>query len=62
MVLNTTSVGVGRRNGSFLCMCRRNCIFDIIIIIFSINIVPVVVVLMLQNRKSDGNFFWLLLV
>ena len=51
MVLNATSVGVGRRNRSFLCMCSRNCIFDIIIIIISINIVFVVVVLMLQNRQ-----------
>ena len=51
MVLNATSVGVGRRKRSFLCMCSRNCIFDIIIIIISINIVFVVVVLMLQNRQ-----------
>ena len=51
MVLNATSVGAGRRNRSFLCMCSRNCIFDIIIIIISINIVFVVVVLMLQNRQ-----------
>ena len=50
VVLNATSVGVGRRNRSFLCMCSRNCIFDIIIIIIIIiNIVFVVVVLMLQN-------------
>ena len=34
---------------SFLCMCSRNCIFDIIIIIIIINIVFVVVVVMLQN-------------
>ena len=51
MVLNATSVGVGRRNRSFLCMCSRNCIFDIIIIIIIINIVFVVVVVMLQNRQ-----------
>ena len=52
MVLNVTSVEVGRRNRSFLCMCRRNCIFGIIIItIIVINIVFVVVVLMLQNRQ-----------
>ena len=50
MVLNATSVGVGRRNRSFLCMCSRNCIFDIIIIIIIINIV-FVVVLMLQNQQ-----------
>ena len=30
MVLNATSVGVERRNKSFLCMCSRNCTFDII--------------------------------
>ena len=51
MVLNATSVGVGRRNRSFLCMCSRNCIFDIIIIIIIINIAFAVVVLMLQNRQ-----------
>ena len=33
MALNTTSVGVGRRNRSFLCMCSRKCIFDIIVIL-----------------------------
>ena len=49
MVLNATSVGGERRNRSFSCMCSRNCIFDIIIIIISINIVFAVVVLMLQN-------------
>ena len=52
MVLNATSVGVERRNRSFLCMCSRNCIFDIIIIIISINIVFAVVVLMLQNQQA----------
>ena len=51
MVLNGTSVGVGRRKRSFLCMCSRNCIFDITIIIIIINIVFAVVVLMLQNRQ-----------
>ena len=49
MVLNTISVGVGRRNRSFLCISSRNCIFDIIIVI--INIAFVVVVVMLQNHK-----------
>ena len=50
MVVNATSVGVGRRNRSFL--CNRNCIFDIIIIIIIIiNFVFVIVVLMLQNRQ-----------
>ena len=29
VALNATSVGVGKRNRSFLCMCSRNCIFDI---------------------------------
>ena len=47
MVLNAATVGVGRMNRSFLCMCSRNCIFDIFIIII-ICIVFVVVVLMLQ--------------
>ena len=52
MVLNATSVGVGRRNRSFLYMCSSiNCIFAIIVVIISINIVFVVVVLMLQNRQ-----------
>ena len=51
MVLNATSVGVGRRNGSFLCLCGRNSIFDIIIIIIIIDIVFVVVVLMFQSRQ-----------
>ena len=45
MVLNATSVGVGRRN--FLCACSRNCIFIVIIII----IVAVVVVVMFQNHQ-----------
>ena len=36
---------------SFLCMCSRNCIFDIIIIIIIINIAFIVVVVMLQNRQ-----------
>ena len=34
VVLNATSVGVGR---SFLCMCSRNYIFDIIIVIVIIH-------------------------
>ena len=51
MVLSATSVGVGRRNVSFLCMCSRNCIFNIIVIIIIINIAIVVVLLMLQNRQ-----------
>ena len=50
VVLNATSVGVGRRNRFFLCMCGRNCIFDIIILIITISIVFVVVVLILLNR------------
>ena len=53
MVLNTISVGVGRRNRSFLCMSSRNHIFDIIIIIIIIIIINIVfvVVVMLQNHK-----------
>ena len=39
----------GEKNRSFLCMCSKNCIFDIIITIIIINIVFVAVVLMLQN-------------
>ena len=64
VVLNATSVGAGRRNRFFLCMCSRNCIFDIIITITIIKIIFVVVVVMLQNRQvvGDSNFFWLLLV
>ena len=52
MVLNATSVGVGRRNRSFLCMYSRNCISDIVIIIVIINIVFVVVVLMLEANEK----------
>ena len=46
MVLNATSAAAGRRNRSFLCICSRNCIFNIIIIIIItiINIAFVVVV------------------
>ena len=56
MALNSTSVGVGKKSKSFLCMCSGNCIFDIniiiiFIIIIIINIVFVVVVVMLQNRQ-----------
>ena len=46
MVLNATSVGVERRNRSFLGVC--SCVIIIIIII---SIVFIVVVLMLQNRQ-----------
>ena len=49
MVLNATSVGVERRNRSFLGVC--SCVFGIIIIIIIISIVFIVVVLMLQNRQ-----------
>ena len=48
MALNAPSVGMARRNRSLLCMCSRNCIFDIIIMI----IVLVVAVVMLQNRQG----------
>ena len=51
VILNATSVGLERRNKSFLSMCSRKCIFDIIVIIIVINIVFIVVVLMLQNRQ-----------
>ena len=51
MILNAISVGLERRNKSFLCMCSRNCIFDIIVIIVVVNIVFIVVVLMIQNRQ-----------
>ena len=53
MVLNATSVGVGRRNRSFLCMCSRNFIFDISIIIIITNIVFVVVVVTLLLAVLD---------
>ena len=49
MVLNATSVRVGKRNQSFL--CSRTCIFYNIIIIVIINIAFIVVVLMLQNHQ-----------
>ena len=52
MVLNATSVGVGRRNRSCLCMCSRNCVFIIIIIIIIIiNIAFFVVGVMFQNSQ-----------
>ena len=57
MVLNATSVGVRRRNRSFLCMCSSNCIFDTIIIIIIINILFAVVVLTLQNRQVMVTYF-----
>ena len=61
MVLNIISVEVGRRNRSFLCICNRNCIFDIIIIIINNNIVFVVVVVMFQNCQvmvTSFGCFW----
>ena len=52
VVLNATSAWVRRRNrSSFLCMCNRNCIFDITILIIIISIVFVVMVVMLQNLQ-----------
>ena len=50
VALNATSAGVGRRNKSFLCMCNRNCIFYITILIIIISIVFVVMVMILQNH------------
>ena len=47
VALNATSVGVGRRNRFFLCICSRNCIF----FISSIDIVFIVVMVMYQNRQ-----------
>ena len=44
MALNATCVGVGRRNRLFLCMCSRNCVFIIVIII-------VIGMVMFQNRQ-----------
>ena len=52
MVLNAISVGMERRNRSFLCMCSRNCVINIMIIIIIINIVFVAVVVILQNRQA----------
>ena len=49
MALNATSVEVARRNRSFLCMCSRNCIFNIVVIIIINNVFFVVV--MFQNRQ-----------
>ena len=52
MILKTTSIGAGRRNRSFLCMCSRNFIFGIVIIVIIItSIVIIIRVLMLQNRQ-----------
>ena len=45
MALNATSVGVGRRNRFFLCMCSRNCIS----VIISVDIVFPIVMVMCQN-------------
>ena len=42
VALNATSVGMGRRNRFFLCMCCRNCIIVIIIIVI-INIIVYIV-------------------
>ena len=42
MVLNATSVEVGRSNKFFLCICSRNCIFDVIIIIVIIIIIIII--------------------
>ena len=44
MALDATSVGMGRRNGFFLCMRSRNCIIAIIIVIINIIVYIVVVV------------------
>ena len=57
MVLNATSVEVGRRNRSFLCMCSKNCVFNIIGTIIIINILFVVVVVMLQNGQVMVIYF-----
>ena len=45
MLLNATSVGVGRRNRFFLYLCSINCIIVII------NIFVYIVVVMYQNRQ-----------
>ena len=58
MTLNATSVGVGRRDRFFLCMCSRNCFFFIIgIDIFIIGTDGDV-----SESPSDGDFFYRLLV
>ena len=44
MALNATSVGMGRRNRFFLCMCSRKCIVITIIVIIIIIVYIVVVV------------------
>ena len=62
VVLNATYVGAGRRNRSFLCMCSRNCVFDIIVINIIIKIVFVVVVMLLQNRQVMLTSFGFLLL
>ena len=48
MTLNAISVRVERRNEFFLCMCRRNCFINIILVIINI-IVYILVVVMCQN-------------
>ena len=57
MTLNATSVGVGRRDRFFLCMCSRNVFFIIGIDIFIIGTDGDV-----SKSPSDGDFFYLLLV
>ena len=57
MILNAINVGVGTSNRSFLNMCSRKYILDIIIIIIIINIVFAVVVMMLRNRQVMVTFF-----
>ena len=54
MTLNATSVGVGRRDRFFLCMCSKNCFFFIDIFIIGTDGD-------VSKSPSDGDFFYLLL-
>ena len=42
---NATSVGMGRSNTFFLCMCDRNCIIIIIIIINITSIIIIIIII-----------------
>ena len=55
MVLNATSVGEGRRNRAFLCMCSRNCNYYYQHCNRCCGVDA-------SKWPSDGKFFWLLLL
>ena len=57
MTLNATSVGVGRRDRFFLCMCSRSVFFLLLVLIFLL----LVLMVMYQNRQvmvTSFTCFW----